>query len=193
MSAQGGTLTRRGTIHLPLWPFAAMIVALVTAAIGLTVLRGPVEAPVPVREQAAVVDLRSNPGMWTQAQAGAYLGRFAAIEASNPGMWTQAQAEAYLGRFAAIEASAAAIRELPGGSFHASGRAHEVVLGAERSATTFATGLENPGAYGISQVTEASVPVGLENPGAYPAGLEAPGPEAHRPPVVNGEICGQCR
>ena len=192
MSAQGGTLTRRGTIHLPLWPFAAVIVALVTAAIGLSAVQGPVEAPVPVREQAGVVDLRANPGMWTQAQAEAYLGRFG-LEASNPGMWTQAQAEAFVGRFAAIEASAAAIRELPGGSFHSTGRAHEVVLGAEPSAISFATGLENPGAYGISQVTEASVPVGLENPGAYPGGLEAPKAEAHRPSIVNGEICGQCR
>jgi hypothetical protein len=78
--------------------------------------------------------------------------------------------------------------------------------------TTFPRGLENPGAYGISQVTEATVPVGLENPAAYapPAtayvsGLENPGaylgdgasvsiPKVEGPErvVVNGNVCHQC-
>jgi len=39
MSAQGGTLQRRGTIELPIWPVAVLVVAAVSAAIGMTELR----------------------------------------------------------------------------------------------------------------------------------------------------------
>ncbi len=39
MSAQGGTLQRRGTIELPIWPVAALVVAAVAALIGMTLLR----------------------------------------------------------------------------------------------------------------------------------------------------------
>jgi hypothetical protein len=166
MSAQGGTLARRGTMHLPIWPVAAVIVAIVGTAVGLAVLGGPVEAPAPVREQAAPLNL-----------------------ASNPGMWTQAQAEAFLGRFAATEASAAAIREQGAGLRQGAWGVSHVAP----SRGTYAIGLENPGAYGISQVTEGTFPIGLENPGAYPGELGGPRAESHRPPVVNGELCGQCR
>ena len=38
MSAQGGTLRRRGTIELPIWPVAVLVVAAVAAAIGMTLL-----------------------------------------------------------------------------------------------------------------------------------------------------------
>lgn len=39
MSAQGGTLQRRGTIELPIWPVAVLVVAAVAAAVGMTLLR----------------------------------------------------------------------------------------------------------------------------------------------------------
>ena len=39
MSAQGGTLHRRGTIELPIWPVAVLVVAAVAAAVGMTLLR----------------------------------------------------------------------------------------------------------------------------------------------------------
>jgi hypothetical protein len=39
MSAQGGTLQRRGTIELPIWPVAVLVVAALAAAIGMTALR----------------------------------------------------------------------------------------------------------------------------------------------------------
>ena len=39
MSAQGGTLQRRGTIELPILPVAVLVVAALAAAIGMTVLR----------------------------------------------------------------------------------------------------------------------------------------------------------
>jgi hypothetical protein len=38
MSAQGGTLQRRGTIELPIWPVAVLVVAAVATAIGMTTL-----------------------------------------------------------------------------------------------------------------------------------------------------------
>ena len=38
MSTQGGTLQRRGTIELPMWPVAVLVVAVIAAAIGLTAL-----------------------------------------------------------------------------------------------------------------------------------------------------------
>jgi len=38
MSAQGGTLQRRGTIELPIWPVAVLVVVAVAAAIGMTLL-----------------------------------------------------------------------------------------------------------------------------------------------------------
>ena len=39
MSAQGGTLQRRGTIELPMWPVAVLVVAAVAAAVGMTLPR----------------------------------------------------------------------------------------------------------------------------------------------------------
>ena len=61
---------------------------------------------------------------------------------------------------------------------------------------TYPVGLENPGAYGISQVTEGTYPVGLENPGAYPAAESDAGftpTTGARPGMDGNEICGQCR
>jgi hypothetical protein len=39
MSTQGGTLQRRATIELPIWPVAVLVVAALAAAIGMTLLR----------------------------------------------------------------------------------------------------------------------------------------------------------
>ena len=38
MSTQGGTLQRRGTIELPIWPMAVVVVVAIAAAIGTTAL-----------------------------------------------------------------------------------------------------------------------------------------------------------
>jgi hypothetical protein len=43
MSAQGGTLARRGALHLPIWPVAVLLAAAVAAAIGMSVLGGTAE------------------------------------------------------------------------------------------------------------------------------------------------------
>ena len=38
MSTQGGTLQRRGTIELPIWPMAVIVVVAIAAAIGMSAL-----------------------------------------------------------------------------------------------------------------------------------------------------------
>ena len=38
MSTQGGTLQRRGTIELPIWPVAVIVVVAIAAAIGMSAL-----------------------------------------------------------------------------------------------------------------------------------------------------------
>lgn len=38
MSTQGGTLQRRGTIGLPIWPMAVIVVVAIAAAIGMSAL-----------------------------------------------------------------------------------------------------------------------------------------------------------
>ena len=38
MSTQGGTLQRRGTIELPIWPVVALVAAAIAAAVGITLL-----------------------------------------------------------------------------------------------------------------------------------------------------------
>jgi hypothetical protein len=39
MSTQGGTLQRQGTIEVPIWPVAVLVVGAIAAAIGMTLLR----------------------------------------------------------------------------------------------------------------------------------------------------------
>jgi hypothetical protein len=129
MSAQGGTLARRGAVHLPIWPMAALLGAAVAMAIGVSILSGTdgqvvtsvtdaqrlENSSAAVREQGAILPVGT---------------------AQHPSTWTQAQAERYVAWFAAIEASTAAVREqgtsLP---FHEAGRAHEVILEAPPAAT----------------------------------------------------------
>jgi hypothetical protein len=56
MSAQGGSLRRRGTIDLPIWPVAVLVIAVIAATIGMTMLRGDerlTNPAVAVREQGA--------------------------------------------------------------------------------------------------------------------------------------------
>jgi uncharacterized membrane protein YoaK (UPF0700 family) len=56
----------------------------------------------------------------------------------------------------AIWASSAAIRERAATPFHSTGRAHEVVLGGQASAITYANGLENPGGYVTGPLARAT-------------------------------------
>ena len=54
MSAQGATL-RRGTIELPIWPVAVLVVAALAAAIGMTALRS-IDTIAPARTLITVTD-----------------------------------------------------------------------------------------------------------------------------------------
>ena len=193
MSAQGGTLARRGAVHLPIWPVAALLGAAIVAVIGLSVLGGTERGLV-----TSVTDIErfanSSASFREQGATLPFERPFV-----NPGMWNITSAEAHLARLQAIESSAAAVREM-GATLPFDGVNPGMWTQAQAEAyvdglITHAVGLENPGAYGISQVTEATYPVGLENPGAYPGDgpAEATGAAPRRPIEVNGQVCGQCR
>jgi len=144
MSAQGGTLQRRGTIELPIWPVAVLVVTAVAAAIGMTLLKSAgqttfvtsvtdterlANSSAAVREQGAV------------APAIPSIRPIVGISHVAPSLHSQG--------YAGFENPGAYITQAP----------------------AFAPGLEYPGAY-ITEAP-AFVP-GLENPGAYPAEIEAP-------------------
>jgi hypothetical protein len=121
MSAQGTTLGR-GTTHVPLWPVIVLILAVLAATIGLTVSgTARREAVSTTRPHEVVRPTRAHP-------RGLGRGHFGELITA-----------------AAVQNSFAAIREQGGVAYHASGRAHEVVVGKIPTRTTTVTGLENPG------------------------------------------------
>jgi len=73
MSAQGGTLQRRGTIELPIWPVAVLVVAAVAGAIALSTLGRDVAVVVPDADARVTTPLAVNPGMWTLPRAEAFI------------------------------------------------------------------------------------------------------------------------
>jgi hypothetical protein len=175
MSAQGGTLAKRGAVHLPIWPVAALLGAAMVAVIGLSILSAPETGVVTsvsdaqriansnaaVREQGAVLPIERPLGNPWQAQANAYV---ASLESMATTTWPamQAQADAYV-------ASLVAMGSRP-----------------------FPVGLENPGAYAPPATAYVS---GLENPGAYLGdGQSVSTPKVDRPEpiVIDGEVCHQC-
>jgi hypothetical protein len=164
MSAQGGTLQRRGTIELPIWPVAVLVVAAVAAAVGMTLLRDAGQT----RFVTSVTDSeRLSNSTAAVREQGAVAPAIPSIRPID---------------LAVLENSSAAVREqgatLPAsvGISHVAPSLHSVGY----------AGFENPGAY----VTEAPAYAGFENPGAYPAEIGAPA-EGHI--IVNGEPCMQCR
>jgi hypothetical protein len=57
MSAQGGTLARRGAVHLRIWPVVAVLVFAVATVIGLRVIDD-------VRQSPAVTSIQETEGYW---------------------------------------------------------------------------------------------------------------------------------
>ena len=182
MSAQGGTLQRRGTIELPMWPVAVLVVVAVAAAVGMMLLRD-------AGQTTFVTSVTNSERLANSTAAVREQGAVApAIPAIRPIDLT------------VLENSSAAVREqgamLPATvgvshvapSLHSRGFAgFENPGGYITQAPAYAPGLEYAGAY----ITEApGFAPGLENPGAYPAEVVAP---AEGPVIVNGEACMQCR
>ena len=59
MSAQGGTLARRGAVHLPIWPVVALLVVAVATPIGLMLIDD-------VRKDGqAVTSIQETEGYWS--------------------------------------------------------------------------------------------------------------------------------
>jgi hypothetical protein len=201
MSAQGGTLQRRGTIELPIWPVVAVMVAAIVAAVGMSLLGDAART----RFVTSVTDserlANSSSAIREQGAVAPAIPSIRPIDAS------------------VLERSTAAVREQGASLPVAVGISHVT----PRPATVGYVGLENPGAY----VTEAPAYAGFENPGAYItgapafAGFENPAAYAtatwnsvgglnealHRrfsppqedaaprtePIIVNGHACMQCR
>ena len=185
MSAQGGTLQRRGTIELPIWPVAVLVVAAVAAAIGMTLLDAG-----QTRFVTSVTDSQRF-GNSTAAvrEQGAVAPAIPSIRPID---------------LSVLESSSAAVRE--------QGAVLPQVVGISHVAPSLHSvgyaGFENPGAY----IIEAPAFAGFENPTAYTAAWDSvggPNEALHRqysppqegtgtrtgqdPIMVNGEPCMQCR
>ena len=185
MSAQGGTIAR-GTIHLPMWPVAAVLAAMVATAIGLTVIDDA------ARQGGQVTTTREAEGYWSPTTGHpAVRGREAvgAVPAINP---------------AGLESASAAVRE--------AGATLPVIVGISHvapslHASTGYAGFENPAA---TYIREASGYAGFENPAAYGTvawgSIGGPNEALHRqyspprdgapqtgPITINGQACMQCR
>jgi hypothetical protein len=166
MSAQGGTLQRRGTIELPIWPVAVLVVAAVAAAVGMTLLRDAGQT----RFVTSVTDSeRLSNSTAAVREQGAVAPAIPSIRPID---------------LAVMESSAAPVREQ--GPF---GIENAAVWGTSHvapSAPAFA-GLENPAAYGAPATA-------FEKPGAYAsAGAVTPPIERYGPIEFNGQACPQCR
>jgi hypothetical protein len=186
MSAQGGTLHRRGTIELPIWPVAVLVVAAVAAAIGMTLLRDAGQT----RFVTSVTDReRLSNSTAAVREQGAVAPAIPSIRPID---------------LSVLENSSAAVRE--------QGAVLPQVVGISHVAPSLHSvgyaGFENPGAY----VIEAPAFAGFENPSAYTAAWDSvggPNEALHRqysppqegvgtgtgsdPIIVNGEPCMQCR
>jgi hypothetical protein len=163
MSAQGATL-RRGTIELPIWPVAVLVVAALAAAIGMTVLRDAGQT----RFVTSVTDSeRFANSSATFREQGAVAPAIPAVRPIDPSV---------------LENSNAAVRE--------QGAALPVIVGISHVApslhgsvsATIGTGWDSMGGQNEALHRQYSPP---QEDAAPVAG-------AH-PIMVNGEPCMQCR
>ena len=124
MSAQGTTLGGRA-MHLPIRTVIAVILAALTATVGLMVFESVRRDPVVISNEATEIAVPASTHPTGLARGGL----------------------APLISATAIENSFAAIREQGAFAYHAAGRAHEVVVGETPAMASGISGLENPGAY----------------------------------------------
>ena len=164
MSAQGGTLQRRGTIELPIWPVAVLAVAAVAVAVGMTLLTDAGQT----RFVTSVTDSErfANSSAAVREQ-GALAPAIPSIRPIDPSV---------------LENSSAAVREqgatLPAivGISHVAPSLHATV------SATYGTGWDSIGGQNEALHRRYSPP----QEGIAPA----TGPT---PIMVNGEPCMQCR
>jgi hypothetical protein len=133
MSAQGGTIGRLGTAHLPIWPVATVLVAAIAGAIALSTLGQGVSRPVDQVTTDAVFEQVTFPrGL---ENAGAYPAEVpvaAPVGLENPAAWA--------GISQITEATATYPRGLENPSAYGISQITEATA-------TYPRGLENPGAY----------------------------------------------
>jgi hypothetical protein len=146
MSAQGATLGR-GTLHLPIWPVAALVAAAAAVTIGMTLIDVRPEAsvtPVTLTEQLAnsSAALREQPAAAVTIEGlnpAAIEGSFAAVReqgASRTGVWGISHVTPAEATFAGFEYPGAYVAPAP----------------------TYASGLENPGAYQPNAISGKAEP-----------------------------------
>ena len=124
MSAVGASLERRA-MQLPVWP----VIALVVTAVAMTIALKVIDEARPATPTTAV---QETDGFWGTTVTHPLSPRAGILRVLD---------------LSAIEASSAAVRELPAGPFHATGRAHEVVLGPDMAVTSFRAILADPDAW----------------------------------------------
>jgi hypothetical protein len=192
MSAQGGTLQRRGTIELPILPVAILVVAALAAAIGMTLLRDAgqttfvtsvtdserfANSTAAVREQGAVaptIDL-TNSGVAIRHRG------FAIRPSLDPTTAFREQGAVLPSVWGVSHVTPTAIREqgavLPTtwGVSHMTPSVHSV-------SATYGTGWDSIGGQNEALHRQYS-------PRQETSALETVGNGI----LVNGELCGQCR
>jgi hypothetical protein len=165
MSAQGGTLQRRGTIELPIWPVAVLVVAALAAAIGVTALMD-------AGQTRFVTSVTDSERFANSTAAVREQGAVApTIDLTNSGV--------------AIQHRGFAVRPNlePTTAIREQGAALPVIVGISHVAPSVAygTGWDSIGGQNEALHRQYSPP----QEGAAPTGLN--------PIMVNGEPCMQCR
>jgi hypothetical protein len=168
MSAQGGTLGRRGIVHLPVLPIVVALVAVAAAIIVLSIPNSGTSSTQVTRVGDLTRFTNSTAAVREQGGSLPFARPFDTSGIESASLWTPAQAEAYQAQLRyemqLYQGSSAAIREQGGTIPAVWGVSH-----VSPRAGTFA-GFENPNAYVDQSIAVAT---GLENPGAYGTG----GPE----------------
>ena len=168
MSAQGATL-RRGTVHIPIWPVAVVVVAATAAVIGLSSIDST-HTIAPARTVVTVTDAQrlANSSAATREQGAVA----PTIDLTNSGV--------------AIQHRGFAVRPglEPTTAFREQGAALPVIVGISHVAPSVAygTGWDSIGGQNEALHRQYSPP------------QEGAAPKAGSNPImVNGEACMQCR
>jgi hypothetical protein len=171
MSAQGGTLQRRGTIELPILPVAVLVVAALAAAIGMTLLRD-------AGETRFVTSVTDTERFANSTAAVREQGAVApTIDLTNSGV--------------AIHHRGFAVRPIlePTTAIREQGATLPAVVGISHVApslhgmsATYGTGWDSIGGQNEALHRQYSPPQEGAAPESGGNGI-----------VVNGELCGQCR